>query len=518
MQKSLRVLIQEKNNITLVVLATILGGWVWSFATILSGFPLNDGGLFQVMIRSIVENNLRLPDLIHYNGLDLPFAYPPLSFYIGALISHIFHVDPVDILRWLPVFIITLSIPAFYYLAKLLLNSPIKASIAAFIFAFTPRAMDWRIMGGGLSRSFGLLFLLFTLASVYQLFEKGNKKYLLAAILFAALTVLSHPEAAIHTISFSLLIWVFKGRNKEGALNAVWVALGTILLTSPWWIHLLTRFGLDPTLAAAQTGFHSAFAVLIPIFFILTDEPLVTFIAVLGIIGFIRQIAKRDYLLVIAYILPFIVEPRSAPVYAVIPLAMLAALTLSEVVIPAIPQGRGVPQIFATFIAIYLIGGALYFQTQFAGTSVSQANREAFEWIKTNTPLESRFLVLTGEGDIFCDGISEWFPALTDRTSLTTIQGIEWIPGKFSSAASIQRTMQDCIADNNALECIENTAQSSSLAYDYIYITHQATIKTACRVTASTTRGDNLINTLIMNNKYKPVFQTNEISIFQFQK
>lgn len=514
MLKSLRALIQEKADITIVIFATIVGGWVWSFATTLSGFPLNDGGMFQVMIRAILENNLRLPNFIHYNGLDLPFAYPPLSFYISALISRIFHIDPIEILRWLPVLMITLSIPTFYYLAKLLLDSSIKASVAAFVFAFTPRAMDWRIMGGGLSRSFGLLFLLLTLTNVYQLFDKNNKKYLVGSILFAALTVLSHPEVAIHTISFSLLIWLFKGRNKDGIFNSIWTALGTILLTSPWWIHLLNRFGLDPMLAAAQTGFHSAFALLIPIFFILTDEPLVTFIAVLGIIGFIRQIAKGDYFLAIAYILPFVVEPRSAPVYAVIPLAMLTALTLSEVVAPAIPKVRGVPQIFAVFIAFYLVGSALYFQTQFAGTSVSQANREAFDWVKTNTPPESRFLVLTGEGDIFCDGISEWFPTLTERTSLTTIQGMEWVPGKFSSTAATQRTMQACLADNNALGCIEN----SNLAYDYIYIAHQSTIKTACRVTASTTRGDSLISALTTNSRYMPVFQTNEVSIFQLQK
>lgn len=241
MLKSLQALIQEKADITIVIFATIVGGWVWSFATTLSGFPLNDGGMFQVMIRAILENNLRLPDLIQYNGLDLPFAYPPLSFYISALISRIFHVDPIEILRWLPVLIITLSIPAFYFLAKLLLDSSIKASVAAFVFAFTPRAMDWRIMGGGLSRSFGLLFLLLTLTNVYQLFDKNNKKYLFGSILFAALTVLSHPEAAIHTISFSLLIWLFKGRNKEGIFNATWTALGTILLTSPWWIHQIGR-------------------------------------------------------------------------------------------------------------------------------------------------------------------------------------------------------------------------------------------------------------------------------------
>jgi hypothetical protein len=522
--KKLRTPTQEEAGALLAVLATILGGWARLFTPLIAGFPLNDGGLFQIMLLAVQKNNYRLPEFVQYNGLNIPFAYPPLGFYFGALLSQILHVNSVEILRWLPAIVTTAAIPAFYWLAKSLLDSSLKAGIAALIFAFIPRSMSWVIMGGGLTRSFGLLFLLLTAASIYRLFKTQNKNFLFTSILFSAFTVLSHPEAAIHTISFCILIWAFEGRNKKGILNALLVGLGTITLTAPWWVTLIVRFGLDPMLAAAHTGFHSAIAILIPILYTLTDEPMLTVIAVLGVIGFAVSIHQRKYLLPVAYVLPFIVEPRSAPVYAMIPLAMLASLTFADVILPALasdptrqPARNRLQTIFIVYIALYLLGNILYFDTQLAGTSISQANRQAFEWIKSNTPADSRFLVLTGETDVFCDGISEWFPALTGRTSLTTIQGTEWLPGKFADSSQTQRTIQACMDGKDALDCIEENTKLAGIQYDYIYIANQSTLKNMCRVIMPISRGDSLILSLENRSDHKSVYQTDAVSIFSLQ-
>jgi len=514
--KKLRTPTLEETGTLIAMTATIFGGVARLFAPLTAGFPLNDGGLFHVMILAVQNSQYRLPEYVRYNGLNIPFAYPPLGFYCGAFLSQLLHISPVEILRWLPALIATATIPAFYWLAKLFLDTPSKAGIAALIFAFLPRSMSWSTMGGGLTRSFGLLFLLLTAASVYSLFKKQERKYLFTSILFSVLTVLSHPEAAIHTIGLCILIWAFLGRNKKGILNALLVGIGTIAITAPWWITLIVRFGLAPMHAAAQTGFHSAIALLIPVIFTLTDEPMMTLIAVLGVIGFITSIHQGKYLPPAAYILPFIVEPRSAPVYAMIPLAMLASLTISDIILPFLstPSRSFTSKFFVAYLAVYLLGSSLYFDTQFAGTSVSQANRDAFEWTKLNTPPDSRFLVLTGETDIFCDGISEWFPALTGRASLTTIQGLEWLPGKFATAAQIQRDMQNCINGSKALDCIEEKTRQAELQYEYIYIANQSAIKTMCRVVMPITRGDLLILELENSKDHTSIYRTSAVSIF----
>ena len=115
--------------------------------------------MFYVMIADLRTNHFLLPAFTSYNHLNIPFAYPPLSFYIAGLISSI-GISTFDVLRWLPPLISTLSIFAFYWMASLMLTSRSKASLATMAYALMPRLFSWYVMGGGLSRSFGLLFLL----------------------------------------------------------------------------------------------------------------------------------------------------------------------------------------------------------------------------------------------------------------------------------------------------------------------------------------------------------------------
>ena len=112
-----------------------------------------------MMIADLRANHFLLPAFTSYNHLSIPFAYPPLSFYVAGLISSI-GISTLDIFRWLPPLISTLSIFAFYWMASLMLASRPKASLAAMAYALMPRLFSWYVMGGGLSRSFGLVFLI----------------------------------------------------------------------------------------------------------------------------------------------------------------------------------------------------------------------------------------------------------------------------------------------------------------------------------------------------------------------
>lgn len=523
--KNLRRPTQDEIGTLIAMLAVIFGGWVRLAAPAIAGFPINDGGLFYVMMRAIQQNSFHLPAFVEYNGLNIPFTYPPLGLYVGALLSSLFHIDLLKIVQWLPATVLILTIPAFYLLSKTILESNFKAGIATLIFAFTPRSMTWPIMGGGVTRSFGYLILLLTLANVYLLFTKREKKYLLLSILFSTLTVLSHPEAALQTVGLCLLFWAFKGRDKVSTLNALYVGLGTLVLSAIWWIPALLRFGLDPFLAAAQTGSHSALAILYPIFAVLTDEPLMTFVAVLGVMGIFKKFVQRDYLLPAMYTWPFIADPRSSATYAMISLAMLAGVTISDVVLPALTDSEDESSIsafqnrsafwFLLLLGFYLLGSTLYFGTQIAATSLTPANRSAFDWVKANTPTDSHFLVLTGDDQLFCDSVSEWFPALTDRISLTTIQGDEWLSDKkYSQAVSLQADLQACLKGTAPLDCIEQIR----LNYDYLYISRQTPLKNLCRVVAPAMRAEGLIAALELNRQYLWVYGTDEVAIFAYQR
>ena len=145
-----------------------------------------------------------------------------------------------------------------------------------------------------------------------------------------------------------------------------------------------------------------------------------------------------------------------------------------------------------------MLGGTSYFGTQIAGTALSPPTRQVFEWVKSNTPADSRFLVLTGntENTSFCNGTQEWFPALTGRISLTTVQGTEWLEGPaFDETASDARAAENCVSSADPLLCIERLASSRGgrLEFDYLYVARSTPILTNCRVMSIEMRGERLI-------------------------
>jgi hypothetical protein len=525
--KKPRGITQEDVGVLIALAAILFGGWVRIFPPAIAGFPINDGGLFSVMIKAIQVNQMGLPMYFQFNGKEIPFAYPPLAFYTGAVIANLTHLDVIEIVRWLPAIILIGTIPAFYSLSKVILDSSFRAGLATLMFAFTPRSMTWTIMGGGLTRSFGLFFLLLALSAIYKLFIRPSRKYLISSILFSTMVILSHPEAAIHTMAFGFFFWVFKGRSKEGIINALTVALGTLILSSIWWIPMLLRYTLTPFLAAAQTGSQSFLSLLFPFLLTLTDEPYLTIVAILGLIGFVECIGRKNFLLPIWYFLPYLVDPRSGATYAMIPLAMLAGVAVSEVILPGLAKIAGNPysdnsgtvqgRWYASFLIVfgmYLLGGSLYFGTQIAGTALSKANRTAIEWIHANTPTDSRFLVMTGENEVFCDSLQEWFPVLSERISITTIQGDEWLPDNaYAKAVSLQDEVQNCVNAVSPLQCLND----KHLQYDYVYIARLGALKNFCRTLAPVSRGEHLIAELRNDPQYSVVYQTQAVELFSFR-
>jgi len=467
-------------------MAIIFGMWFRLYPPLNAGFPIGDGGLFYLMVKALQQNHYRLPEFVQYNGLDIPFAYPPFGFYMAGLLADLFHTDALKALVWLPAIVLMATLPAIYFFALHLLNSRFKAGLAAFFYACLPGSITWLIMGGGITRSFGQLFLILATTNIYLLFTGGQKKHLLFyAILFSTLVCLSHPEATIHTLTYALILWIFYGRNKDGIRNTLFVGLGTLILASPWWITTLLRFGLSPYLSASQTGFSQAVALLAP-FTSFSQEPLLPILSVLAIIGIAVSIAKRDYLLPILYVIPFLVESRNATNVYIVPLALLASVAVSDLILPTLSmiEGQlrnreytmllqGISEKFLlSYVLVLIILGMQVATARYAGNTVSAEVRTASEWIRLNTPKESKFVVITGKPAQLNDFINEWFPALTGRNSVTTIQGTEWLGSRiFAERRSTIFNLENCSPIPKITECIEKRTHEEALEYDYIVIT-----------------------------------------------
>ena len=501
-------------------LSVLFGAWVRFLPTLEANAPINDGGMFYVMITDLRANHFLLPAFTSYNHLNIPFAYPPLSFYVAGLISSI-GISTFDILRWLPPLISTLSIFAFYWMASLMLVSRSKASLATMAYALMPRLFSWYVMGGGLSRSFGLLFLLLTCASVWVVFTQRAPKYILWTALFGAGAILSHPETGLHAATACALIWLFKGRSSRGVRDALLMAVGVILFASPWWGTVLLQHGFAPFQSALNTGGHDAFFWIAWITLDFSEERFATILMVLGLIGFAVQCARRDWFLPLWVLVPFVVEPRSAMAIATIPIATLAGISLSDLVIPGIAafnsrsnaaaydwekyiSGSWIVKLFLSYILLYALIGAVTYDFSLATYVVSPENRAAMDWIASNTPFGSRFIVLTGQPDPLADPIAEWFPAYSSRTSQNTIQGREWILGKDFTAFRVRlNQLQSCL--NSAPSCVENWASLNRLNCDYLYVEKSS---------AANPIPGTLLYILRQSRDYSLIFENNSAAIF----
>src|ERR1041384_3429319 len=293
-------------------LAVIIGIFMRFNVTMLAGFPINDGGMFAVMVNDLKNSHYLLPAFTSYNHLNIPYAYPPLGFYLGRIAADLFGLSAVQVLRWLPAFFSSLSVPAFYLLAQRLLKNKYYAAVSTLFFALMPRALSWFVMGGGLTRSPGQFFMLLTLATLIRLYEENRRIDIFIAGLFGGLAVLSHPEAAVHTFVSAIFLWLMLSRKRTTFINSILVGVIVLIVTAPWWGTVIHYHGIGPLINGAQTG-QKFVAVFHLLFFVFTEEPYATVIAILGLIGIAQRLARRDYLLPLWMVIPFIVEGRSAP-------------------------------------------------------------------------------------------------------------------------------------------------------------------------------------------------------------
>ncbi|HEY3311188.1 MAG TPA: hypothetical protein VGK00_06060 [Anaerolineales bacterium] len=486
MSKQIR---DEQFLVFLVGFLTLLGGYLRISLVSKVGFPVNDGGLFYSMTQDLIANGFRLPVTASYNGIQMAYVYPPLSFYLAGGLASIFHLQLIDIYTIFPALITTLTIPAFFLLAKDLLNSNIQTVMAVFFFTFLPTTYDWLIMGGGITRASGVLFSLLALWAIQRLYRMGwGWKYIPLTSLFTAAAILSHPEAALHTVVGLGVFFLFFGLNRRGIINSVLAAAGTLLMTAPWWVLVLQRHGLAPILAASQTGGYRLQLFMSYFQISLAGEAVLTFAGCLGIIGIFAKLAKKEYFFPTWILVTILAEPRSANLRLVPIMAMLAGFTLHEIILAWLwkldgqEKGKGEP--FETFkqlfngrtskalivylLVYYLVAvySILYQETH--ELVLSPASRNAFEWIRSNLQTDGRFAVITGDQPL-SDPVAEWFPALTRQMSVATVQGYEWVPGEVFNDVLLRSYRLQLCAWQDAI-CINDWRTNSGLDFDYVFL------------------------------------------------
>jgi hypothetical protein len=476
----------------------LLLGTILRFSRVLgSDFPLNDGGLFYLMTKELQAAHYRLPAFTAYNGASLPFAYPPLSFYLAGAISDITGHALLDVMRLLPAVLSALTIPAFYLLSRVLLRSRIEAAVATVIFALLPRTFLWFVMGGGLARAPGFLLALLMLHQTYLMYTRGETRFVVTTALLGSLAVLTHAENAWFAVHSAVLLFLFYGRHRRGLAHSLLVVAAVALLTAPWWGTVLHHHGVAPFVAVLEGGSAEGSLYFLRTFRV-TDEPHAELLAALGLFGAFLHVAARAWFLPTWLVWIFVVNTRNPATVAAVPLAMLAGAAVIRILLPGIraaaapaaaapaapaaPPPRlpvrlraAFPAAVAAALLAYLVGYAFMGARVVAGSSaggyvLSRAERDAMRWVAAHVPDTTTFLVLSGTPAWFgLDATGEWFPVLAARASVSTVQGYEWLPGgRFWHRASLHQAARACARES--ADCLDEWGRRNERPFSYVYL------------------------------------------------
>ncbi len=235
-------------------------------------------------------------------------------------------------------------------------------------------------------------------------------------------------------------------------------------------------------------------------------------------------LSKRELFLITWFVLIFISEPRSAPLYVTPLMAIFAGFALAQILnlmnkLVLIPRNQphqlspleSTPAkiMFALLAGQWIFSGFAITMLLFNANTITTADKKAFNWIVDNTPVNSTFLIITGNMPL-TDPVSEWFPTLTGRISAGTAQGFEWLKeDPFEAVLTSSLDLQRCA--DQAINCFTNWANDNVHDFSYVYI-HKMDSRDG---NYQTSYDSALAQLLLQSPEYETVYDTPEISIFK---
>jgi hypothetical protein len=455
--------------ITGVTLATLIGLVVRAVPVLRADFPLHDGGLFYVMANDLRTDAFVLPAFTSYNGGSLPFAYPPLFLYVAAALNAL-GLPLITLLQYLPLLLSAASVPLSFLAARALLSER-HALAAAFAFALVPSAYEFMVVGGGLTRAGGMVLAWATIWQAARLTANPGWRRAVVAGLLGGLTVVSHPYAGAFAILSIALLLAWRARTRD-VTQAALIALGVAIVTvAPWVWAVASAHGVGPLVAGGGSRTQFGVAIASLLFQDVTGAPFSVFLGI-ALVGFLAELARRRYLLLVWFVLTITVLGGNGWAIAMLPLSMLIAVAIVDVVIPGLMMISSARSVALTLFAGLLGAGLLAslgvgYVVLTPLWPLSADQRAAMSWIQHETPATATFAVVTGQPWAI-DSASEWFPALTSRQSLATAQGSEWTDG-WSKRIDESFALQSC-AGGWPDGCLDRWAADFGQHPDYVYI------------------------------------------------
>jgi hypothetical protein len=417
---------------------------------------VGDGGLILSMVDDLRASGLALPATTTYNGLEIPFMYPPLGLLAAAAMGEALGVSTIDLLRWLPLAFSVGCLAAFAWVAWRALP-PLASVGATLAYALMPSAYGWLVAGGGLTRALGLLLALLAAGLVANRAGDPLRRTAILAGALLGLSALTHPQAAIFgVLACAVLSW----RRPIGTwlLRLVIAVTSALILMLPWIVWVLGTQGFDSLLSSGHR-LDPLVGVIRMLNLRFSAAPFMDVVGVAGVVGLLVSVARREFRLPILLVATYLAGSGGGEFLAAVPWALLAGSGVASLVGVGRAAMAGAHPGTARRLVIAM--GSLALFLALIGSFGSNADRSsklhplaadqiaAMQWLAEHTPESSSVIVPTDEVWGY-DEMSEWLPALARRHSIGTVQGSEWL-GKAGFEAQLD-------SHHAILRCVGSTA------------------------------------------------------------
>lgn len=421
--------------------------------------PFRLGGLFTALSEQIAQNGFKFPITIpYYSEGGIPFAYPPLGFYIEAVFLKLFPEQQVAIANLLPplVSVLTLLL-AYLALEGIFPNREKYVLTGLFAYAFLANAFSNQIEAAGLAESFGSLALLLYFASVFYYRNGPTKIKAVLTGLSLGLCILSSPGSAIGAAMLSILLAAEILIQQKGSLSAfledtIIVTTGA-LVSAPYWLTVMLNHGrgffILPVLAQYQNAGKAPFG--LALFnkladFSVTDSTGAFFWNIVIFLGILWLLVHRKPAIPLAFLTLFSI-PREGVWLIAFPAALLFVYGFADVLLPLVDPALETPPDFKKYV---WIGAITLVMLGLAAQSFGLVNaliadqqwkltRIQFEGIKNAAayiPPSAKVIVLGN------DAVLEWSPYLLEREVINTKFGLEWRPDKLEKINLFNEKLQ----------------------------------------------------------------------------
>ncbi len=455
-----------------LVMALLISLPVLFYNSIHFNLPIGSAGLFAEMAHQVLVSDFSLPlNVPFYGPGSIPFAYPPLGFYLMALFLKI-GIHPYTYLRWMPPIFSLIALIPFYKLTERVSGSFFSASVVMIVLASSPELFALHSTAGGVIRALAYIFMLFAMEYYVRTINEWSLADSIVAGIFFGLSFLTHLYYGLVFLVWAV-VWLLVKINFQKVRGALITGVAALLVATPWLIVTLARHGLkifnsvieshgNTTFLSASLSLTFLSDWLAENLSVLTTEPL---FLIWIIIGMVFLITERNYEL---------------PLFFLIAIWMFSEGGRFVVTISSILAAVGMARIKQKFVInkgyqfiIYLLFIISSMTSVIHGI---QRNRLLSPWlhestatlgtmVQNHTPVVYRYLFVGYPTE------AEWLPYILQRTPLVSAWGSEWVGG-YSEKIGMVRDAMSCESRQD-FSCVKQLMTRSGSSEPEMIITRK---------------------------------------------